>query len=141
MYDDLVSGADGLGTPFIDGGRDPSEGLDCKSLALIAMRRCGKDLPELPLLGGASCEGEGARRYLESYLNHGADSWREVAQGDLYELGDLILQELETGPHASVVVELYPTKAITCVVGRGVVVVPVASMTFEGASRVMRWDP
>ena len=37
---------DYIGTPFVDGGRDPAAGLDCWGLVMAVMRQMGIEIPD-----------------------------------------------------------------------------------------------
>lgn len=39
-FDDLI------GTPFVEGGRDPKTGIDCYGLLMVAYSRLGKTIPD-----------------------------------------------------------------------------------------------
>ncbi|WP_027367597.1 NlpC/P60 family protein [Desulfocurvibacter africanus] len=60
------------GIPFVDGGRDPAQGLDCWGLFRLAMQRFGHEVPDYALSAFATqLIGETAAREL-------AAKWRRV---------------------------------------------------------------
>ncbi len=81
--------ADLIGTPFVDGGRDPKTGLDCWGLFMIVMSRLGQDVPDYKISCFDSTEiGKAARHAL-------ATQWQRTDQ---------------PGPGVGVVLEIDPEK-------------------------------
>lgn len=61
-----------IGTPFVDGGRDPRTGLDCWGLFRIVMARLGQSVPDYTISCFDATEiGAAARRAL-------ATQWKKV---------------------------------------------------------------
>jgi cell wall-associated NlpC family hydrolase len=58
-----------IGLPFVDGGRDPTTGLDCWGLSTEVFRRYGVDLPDYKI----SCE---EASLIHSKVNKQKQFWR-----------------------------------------------------------------
>ncbi|MFW6364422.1 MAG: NlpC/P60 family protein [Bacteroidota bacterium] len=57
--------SDLIGTPFVDGGRDPATGLDCWGLFMVVMCRIGQPVPDYEISCFDSSEiGKAARHTL-----------------------------------------------------------------------------
>lgn len=103
-----------IGIPYVEDGRDPAVGLDCKGLLLVLLKDLGIDLPDICSESDwAKC---GRNLFVEKYH----ENTFEIEQSDL-EPGDLIMVRGRSGVGDHVAVCVGDGQFIHSVFGVGVV--------------------
>jgi cell wall-associated NlpC family hydrolase len=114
----MIDTDDLIGTPWVEGGRDPESGLDCLGVALVVLERMG--LPSFdPWAVWADAWRHGWRN-LEEAIPPG---WSRLPHGAGLRPGDVVITQSEGQPtHIVVVVE--DRRVVSAMKGRGVVLLP-----------------
>lgn len=79
--------SDLLGSPFVDGGRDPAYGLDCWGLVRVCFARCGVELPDYPI----GCLESAA---INDEIERNRPQWVPVEAGKLEDEPSLVAMRL-----------------------------------------------
>ena len=105
FYTDLVEGPDGSGIEWRENGHSLEEGLDCKALAFILLRRAGIPVPPHALF--LWTDYDDPARDFGRYLAESSDLWEDLGpDGKLADrLGDVVVTSSPDGPHLTTVVD------------------------------------
>lgn len=134
----LVSGPAGRGVRWVAGGTDLETGVDCKYLAWLALKACGKDVPWHSLVGGDDLSDAA----MEAFQRDQAELWRPAEEAT--ELGDLVVSRQpgqdgcsDGGPHLSVLVDEGRRQVLTISRRAGAALLPVFAL--QGVEAVLRF--
>lgn len=104
-FTDLMEGTDGDGVAWKENGHSLEEGLDCKALAFILLRRAGIPVPA-HAIAFRSCYADDPEVRMEEwklYLRETAKLWENLGTDPkrATRLGDIVVTD---GPHLSTIV-------------------------------------
>lgn len=131
----LVAGPTGRGVSWRAGGTDLETGVDCKYLAWLALRECGKDVPWHSLVGGTDLSDAA----MEAFCEAQAALWSRIPEA--VALGDLIVSRTAGdggGLHMSVLVDEPARRVLTISRVAGAALLPLYAL--QGVERVMRFN-
>jgi cell wall-associated NlpC family hydrolase len=114
----MIDTDDIIGVPWIEGGRDPSSGLDCLGVVLLVLERMG-----LPSFDPWAVWADAWRRGWRQIEQAVPDGWSRLSDGALLRPGDVVITQSEGHPtHVVIVVE--DRRVVSAMKGRGVVLLP-----------------
>ena len=124
-YTDLVVGPDGTGVPWKENGIGLKEGLDCKSLAYVILRRAGLAVPGHALILELAWDEGHAQELWDRYLAETERLWGNLGTDARLatRLGDIVVTRSAVGPHLTTVVSESPLLAATICRGTTVQVI------------------